>query len=201
MSRGRLASARPATHDLTLLEEWDAKYRRLCVAILAEQLSSASRRSSGRPFPWQRVVPELGDTHGRRRYSLHGLRISAVRQLFRFCLIGAVSTLVSLALFVAFRQAIGPQLSNLLALLLTVAANTAANRRITFEVTGPEGRLRHQAGGYVAFGIGLGLSSSCLAVLHAASVPTRWVEAAVLVAANLAASLVRFLLLRRWIAG
>ncbi|WP_199733645.1 glycosyltransferase [Micromonospora sp. BL4] len=119
------------------------------------------------------------------------------RQLVRFAAVGAASTLAYLLLFVATRGALGAQPANLLALLVTAVANTAANRRLTFGITGRRHAGRHHAQGLLAFALGLALTSGSLAVLHAvAAVPTRPVELAVLVAANLAATVLRFVLLR-----
>ncbi len=122
------------------------------------------------------------------------------RQLVRFAAIGVVSTLAYLVLFVAARPAVGAQAANFTALLLTALGNTAANRRLTFGVRGRDRRGRHHAGGLAVFALGLLLTSGSLAALHTwAAVPSRTVELLVLVAANLTATLLRFLLLRRWV--
>ncbi|MGC4815888.1 glycosyltransferase [Micromonospora sp. DT63] len=119
------------------------------------------------------------------------------RQLTRFAAVGVASTLAYLLLFVATRGALGAQPANLLALLVTAVANTAANRRLTFGITGTRHAGRHHAQGLLAFALGLALTSGALAVLHAlVAVPARPVELAVLVAANLAATVLRFVLLR-----
>ncbi|MEU8210558.1 dolichyl-phosphate beta-glucosyltransferase [Micromonospora sp. NPDC049044] len=119
------------------------------------------------------------------------------RQVARFAAVGVASTLAYLALFVATRGALGAQPANLLALLLTAVANTAANRRLTFGITGRRHVGRHHLQGLLAFGLGLALTSGSLAVLHAVHhAPARPVELAVLVAANLAATVLRFVLLR-----
>ncbi|MEV4659707.1 glycosyltransferase [Micromonospora sp. NPDC049301] len=118
------------------------------------------------------------------------------RQLVRFAAVGVASTLAYLLLFVATRGALGAQPANLLALLVTAVANTAANRRLTFGITGRRHAGRHHAQGLLAFALGLALTSGSLAVLHTVAVPTRPVELAVLVAANLAATVLRFVLLR-----
>ncbi|MEU7843793.1 glycosyltransferase [Micromonospora sp. NPDC049114] len=119
------------------------------------------------------------------------------RQLTRFAAVGVASTLAYLLLFVATRGALGAQPANLLALLVTAVANTAANRRLTFGITGSRHVGRHHAQGLLAFALGLALTSGALAVLHAfVAVPARPVELAVLVAANLAATVLRFVLLR-----
>ncbi|NLU79680.1 glycosyltransferase family 2 protein [Micromonospora sp. HNM0581] len=119
-----------------------------------------------------------------------------LRQLVRFGAVGVASTCAYLLLFTLTRGALGAQPANLLALLLTAIANTAANRRLTFGIAGRRHVTRHHVQGLLAFGLGLALTSGSLAVLHAATDPSRAVELSVLVAANLAATVMRFLLLR-----
>jgi putative flippase GtrA len=121
------------------------------------------------------------------------------RQLVRFVAVGVASTLAYLALFLLLRPGLGAQASNLVALLLTAVANTAANRRVTFGVRGQADRARHQVQGLAVFGLGLALTSGSLALVHATGDPSRAVEVVVLVLANLAATLLRFVLLRRWV--
>ncbi|TYB41364.1 dolichyl-phosphate beta-glucosyltransferase [Actinomadura chibensis] len=122
------------------------------------------------------------------------------RQLPAFAAVGAVSTLVQLALFVLLRLVTGPLWANALSLAAATAANTAANRRFTFGVTGTRRALRHQLEGGLAFLLGLALSTGGLALAHAAAPgPSRTVEIAAVVTANAAATLARFLLMRAWI--
>jgi putative flippase GtrA len=122
------------------------------------------------------------------------------RQLVRFGGIGVASTLAFLGLFVLLRPTAGAQVANLVALLVTAVANTAANRRLTFGVRGSVARGRHHVQGLVVFGIGLALTSGSLALVHAlVPSPGRAVEVGGLVLANAAATLVRFLLMRRWV--
>ncbi|MEU8921665.1 GtrA family protein [Kitasatospora sp. NPDC048545] len=122
------------------------------------------------------------------------------RQLPSFLVIGVLSTLFYLALFVALRLVASSQVANLVALAVSAVANTAANRRFTFGITGSDGAVRHQLQGLVAFLIGLGLSSGALALLGAA-VPhaSRAVEVTGLVAANGLATVARFVLLKLWV--
>ncbi|MBO4160705.1 glycosyltransferase [Micromonospora antibiotica] len=117
-------------------------------------------------------------------------------QLARFALVGVVSTVAYLVLFVVTRGVLGAQPANLVALLVTAVGNTAANRRLTFGITGRRSVGRHHLQGLLAFALGLALTSGALAALHAVGTPARPVELAVLVAANLAATALRFLLLR-----
>ena len=120
-------------------------------------------------------------------------------QALRFGLIGVLSTLAYLALFVLLRGSLGAQGANLLALLITAVANTAANRRFTFGVTG-SGHGKHQMQGLVVFGLGLLLTSGSLWLLGVlTSHPARLIEVAVLVVANLVATALRFVLLRHWV--
>jgi putative flippase GtrA len=122
------------------------------------------------------------------------------RQLVRFAVIGVVSTLAYLLLFVLFRGSVGAQAANFFALLVTAMANTAANRRLTFGIAGKAKAATHQAQGLVVFAIGLVVTSGSLAALHLISThPRRGVELVTLVTANLVATLIRFVLLRRWV--
>ncbi|MFB4310196.1 glycosyltransferase [Actinomadura sp. GTD37] len=122
------------------------------------------------------------------------------RQLPVFAAVGAVSTLAQLALFVLLRLVMGPLWANALSLAVTAVGNTAANRRFTFGVTGARRAVRHQLEGGAAFLLGLALSTGGLALLHAAAPgASRAVEVAALIAANAAATLARFLLMRAWI--
>ncbi|MFJ9518989.1 GtrA family protein [Kitasatospora sp. NPDC101801] len=122
------------------------------------------------------------------------------RQLPAFLIIGVLSTLFYLLLYVLARQVVDAQLGNLIALLVSAVANTAANRRFTFGITGSEGALRHQLQGGVAFVIGLALSSGALALLElAAPDASRAVEVGGLIVANGLATLVRFLLMKVWV--
>ena len=92
------------------------------------------------------------------------------------------------------------QAANALALLLTAVANTAANRRFTFAIRGTAHRLRHQLRGLAVFMLALALTASSLVVLHALDPhPSRAFELAVLVAANLVATILRFALFRSWV--
>jgi putative flippase GtrA len=92
------------------------------------------------------------------------------------------------------------QLANAISLLVTATGNTAVNRRFTFGIRGRADSARHQARGLIAFGTGLLLTSAALGALHAISPrPTRAAEVTVLLIANLAATVVRFALYRRWV--
>jgi putative flippase GtrA len=122
------------------------------------------------------------------------------RQLVRFGLIGVASTLAYLMLYLIAREAMSAQWANGLALLVTAVANTAANRRLTFGVRGAAGRLRHQGQGLVVFGLGLAVTSGSLLVLQRSDPnAARSLELAVLVSANVVATLLRFCLFRTWL--
>ncbi|HEV7192762.1 MAG TPA: bifunctional glycosyltransferase family 2/GtrA family protein [Jatrophihabitantaceae bacterium] len=143
-------------------------------------------------------VRELGQQLGRGPVEVAGVAPSFARQALRFGAIGVLSTLAYLMLFVLFRPA-GAQVANLVALLLTAVANTAANRRFTFGVRGA-GAARHQLQGLVVFAVGLAVTSGALAALSASvHRPARALELSVLIGANLVATVLRFVLLREWV--
>ncbi len=141
-------------------------------------------------IPVQAIGAQFGNRAGAPR--------SLLNQGVRFAAIGVLSTLAYLALFLLLRP-MGAQGANLVALLVTAVANTAANRRFTFGVRGRAGVGRHQFEGLVVFGIGLAMTSGALALLQLGGEPPRALEILVLVAANLGATVVRFVLLRGWV--
>lgn len=129
-----------------------------------------------------------------------GVPAGLTRQVVRFAAVGVASTAANLVLFLLLRKPLGAQAANALALLLTAIANTALNRRFTFGIMGRQRATLHQFQGLIVFGLALGLTSGALAVLHAMhNTPPAAVELAVIIAANAAATLIRFLLLRHWV--
>ena len=123
-------------------------------------------------------------------------------QIARFTVIGVASTIAYLLLFLLLRGIMSAQAANLISLGATAVANTAANRRLTFGISGRSNAARHQVKGLIAFGIGLALTSGALAVLHSGPAhPGRLAEVSVLIAANLTATVIRFLLYRHWVFG
>ncbi len=127
-------------------------------------------------------------------------QVALLHQLVRFAVVGVASTLAYAALFLLLRGPMGAQAANFSALLLTAIANTAANRRVTFGFRGSKNAARHQGQGLLVFFFGWALTSGSLALLGAVA-PTapHSVELAVLVVANLAATVLRFVLLRQWV--
>ncbi|MBL0888583.1 bifunctional glycosyltransferase family 2/GtrA family protein [Myceligenerans indicum] len=161
---------------------------RLPLAQVRAHLPGAARG------PWADVGRSRPEPESRRSLLLH--------HLVRFALVGAASTLAYMLLYLLLNPVLGAQLSNLAALVLTAIANTAANRRLTFGIRGPH-RLATQHGqGLIVFGMAWTLTSGSLALLHAlAPGAGPGTELLVLVVANLAATLLRFVLLRRWVFG
>ena len=125
---------------------------------------------------------------------------SLFRQVVRFGAVGVLSTVAYLLLFMVLHPLFGAQVANFVALLVTAIANTAANRRFTFGVSGTTKAARHHVEGLIVFAIALAITSGALAGLHAfVAQPHRMLELSVLVLANLLATAVRFVLLRGWV--
>jgi putative flippase GtrA len=138
-------------------------------------------------------VPQLRETD-------IGARGGLAWQLPRFAAIGVLSTLAYIVVYLALGSFMDAQAANALSLLLTAVGNTAANRRLTFGLSGRSGAAVHHFRGLIAFGVCLVLTSGALMCLHAASAaPGRGAEVAVLVAANLVATALRFVLYRGWV--
>jgi 4-amino-4-deoxy-L-arabinose transferase-like glycosyltransferase/putative flippase GtrA len=148
------------------------------------------------PVDWVEDTDSRVDVVRTALDDLRGMSRVARRQLPSFALIGVVSTLAYLVLFWVLRSVTGAMAASAIALLVTAVANTAANRRFTFGVSGRRRRLRQQLEGLVVFGLGLAFTTGALALVTPAS---RATELAALVAANAAATLLRFVLLRSWV--
>jgi putative flippase GtrA len=127
-------------------------------------------------------------------------RLLAGSHVTRFAAIGVLSTVAHALLFLMLRGALGPGFANALALAVTAVANTAANRRLTFGVRGREALARHHLQGLGVFALALSMTTGALWLLHAIDpAPARPLELAVLIAANLAATVMRYLALRSWV--
>ena len=148
-------------------------------------------------------VPQLrGASLPARRNGAEPVQSSMPLQIARFAVIGVGSTIAYLGLYLLLRGGVPAQAANLISLLLTAVANTAANRRLTFGISGRPNVARHQFKGLLTFGIGLALTAGALAVLDAASPHHgRGTEILVLLGANLVAAALRFALYRTWVFG
>ncbi len=127
-------------------------------------------------------------------------RLALAAPITRFLGIGVASTVAYALLFLILAGALGSVLASAVALAATAVANTAANRRLTFGIRGRERLARQHLAGFIVFVIALGLTNGALAVLHGVDPhPARLVEAAVLVLANLAATVTRYVALATWV--
>ncbi|WP_390890721.1 glycosyltransferase [Rhodococcus qingshengii] len=143
-------------------------------------------------------LAELRASFGREPL-VPGVPRGMVGQLSRFAVVGVISTLAYALLYLALHSIMGAQWANAVALLVTAVFNTAANRAFTFGIRGSEGSARHQMQGLLVFGFGLLLTSGSLFVLDVmAPDASKHVELAVLVIANLVATVSRFIALR-WV--
>jgi putative flippase GtrA len=127
-------------------------------------------------------------------------RLAADGAIARFLLVGVMSTIAYALLFLLLRGALGAGGANIAALAITAVANTAANRRYTFRVTGREGLAGHHVRGAFVFVLTVRLTTGALAVLHGLDpTPAGWVELTVLIAASLAATVTRYVAFRTWV--
>lgn len=77
------------------------------------------------------------------------------RQTVTFALIGAVSTVVSLGVFLLLRDPIGPVAANVVGFTATAAGNSWANRRWTFRSRYDRGRWRRRLATIMIFALSL----------------------------------------------
>ena len=146
-------------------------------------------------IPLDRIYAELG------RHPLEAAPVPTFfGQVVRFAAVGIVSTIAYALLYLLLQLVMPGQVANFVALLITAIANITANRRFTFGVRGRRGVVRHQFQGLIVFGIAWGITSGSLALLHALRPEASSLASlAVLTAANLLATLVRFVLFRLWV--
>lgn len=100
------------------------------------------------------------------RYHRDRLPDDLGRQLVSFGTIGAVSTAISLALFLVLRAPLGPLAANAVAWLATAVANVWANRRYTFRRDAALRRRDYRRGAALALA-GLALSTGALVAVGA----------------------------------
>lgn len=117
------------------------------------------------------------------------------RQTVTFGVIGVVSTLISLGIFLALRDEIGAVWANVIGVTATALGNNWANRRWTFRRRSDQDRTWRLASTLVVFAISLLGTSLALAAVAG----TRSVELLVLGLTWAAAALLRFVFLRRWV--
>jgi glycosyltransferase involved in cell wall biosynthesis/putative flippase GtrA len=122
-------------------------------------------------------------------------------QVFRFAVVGVLSTVLHLAGFAVLHGAcgLGSQASNLLALLVATVVNTALNRSWTFGIHTRRRAWWHQLQGLAILVLTWALSAGAIAVLAAtwAAAPTA-VQTVMLGGSMVIATLVKFLVMRRW---
>ncbi|MCA0322284.1 MAG: GtrA family protein [Actinobacteria bacterium] len=122
-----------------------------------------------------------------------------LRLVLLFLAIGAATTILHLGAFAALREQWSAQWSNTAALAVATVANTWANRRWTFGVTGAKGAATHQLQGFLVFALTWTLTSGGLHLL-AAEWPgaPRWVEVAAVAVATFTSTAVKYVLMRYW---
>ena len=121
------------------------------------------------------------------------------RQVITFASVGIASTVAYAIVYALLRLFASPAVANVLALVTTSLANTAANRRLTFGVRGRRGFWQDQLAGMGALGVAIAITSAAIAMLHVTAPHAGVVaEIALLTGANAAATITRFYLLRVW---
>ena len=120
-------------------------------------------------------------------------------RLVRFATVGIASTLAYGLIYLAMRELAAPWLANIVALVITAIANTAANRHFTFGVQGRQGAAADYAAGMTAFLVALAMTTAASEAVRTL-VPTapHIVEVAALTAANLIATMCRYIMFRGW---
>ncbi len=121
-------------------------------------------------------------------------------QIVRFLVVGAICTATFSVIFLALNRPLGNTVANTIALVVAAVLNTALNRRHTFGIDGNRHLLRHHGQGLVILAANWLLSTGALACLDAlAPMASGGTRLAVISCANLAATALRYVLLRWWV--
>lgn len=122
-------------------------------------------------------------------------------QIAKFAIVGVGSTVLSLALFAVLRHPLGNQWANIVSLFISTVLNTALNRRFTFDAGGRGGATRVQLQSLVLLAITVALTSGALEILRRTDPHANGlISTGTVAAANIIATVIRFVLLRRWFA-
>ncbi|MEO6998864.1 MAG: GtrA family protein [Terracoccus sp.] len=128
-------------------------------------------------------------------------RVALSQQLIRFSVVGAVSTVLNLALFATLvRGGMPNQVANGTSLVISTVANTAVNRLWTFGVSGREHLVAHHGQALLIFALTWTATTGALALLgrmdpHASTTTATLV----VLLANVVATAPRFVAMRRWV--
>jgi putative flippase GtrA len=133
------------------------------------------------------------------RGSVGRVRNRLSEQLVRFGSIGLVSTLAFGFLFITLAQSLGIFAADIVAFAVCTLANTAANRRLTFSLSGRTRRARHHVRGLLAGAIPLSLNLLALATGVAFGAHSVISALIILTIVNAIATFVKFALLNRWV--
>ena len=115
-------------------------------------------------------------------------------------MIGVLSTIAYALIYLGLRGIMSPGQANAISLAITAVANTAANRRWTFGLRGPDRMLRQYLMGGLVYLLTLGLTSGALVVMHGIDPdPARAVEVGTLILASIAATVTRYVALKTFV--
>jgi len=140
-------------------------------------------------------VPTVGSrpapTSDRSAFEYH-------REMARYASVGILSSIAYLAIFLLFRDQLGMFIANLVAAAATATLNTLAHTLFTFRAK-RGGHIRQAVlAGALSFAVGIGLTSAALALTYLIGRTTTLAEGIAILAGMVAASCVRFVLLREW---
>ena len=120
------------------------------------------------------------------------------RQFVGFAVVGLLSTVASLLLFLWLRDPLGSIAANLVALTVMTVINTWANRRYTFGQHGRSDRARQYVGILIVYLLGAALSTLALWLVIIAD-GSDLAEVIVLLVVWSLMAVIRFTLLRSWV--
>jgi glycosyltransferase involved in cell wall biosynthesis len=119
-------------------------------------------------------------------------------QMARYASVGLLSSAAYLILFLLLKDALGMFAANLVAAAVTATANTLAHISFTFGA-GSRSEIRQAVGvGACSFAVGIGFTTAALTIIYLIGRTSMTAEGIAILVGMVAASCVRFVLLREW---
>jgi glycosyltransferase involved in cell wall biosynthesis len=160
------------------------------VSTAREDLKGVWRLARQRPGPSLATVRETAN-ESKTAFKYDG-------EMARYASVGLLCTVAYVIIFLFLRDTTGIFFANIIAAVITAAVNTLAHVLFTFRIRGAAQTRRACTVGAFTLAVGIGFTSMTLAVTFLVEPSSAAAEVTAIVAGMIAASCVRFVLLREW---
>jgi glycosyltransferase involved in cell wall biosynthesis len=179
-------------HEVSVdwIDDPDSRVR--IVSTAREDLKGVWRLARQRPDFSVASHPETIDLNApKSAFNYHG-------EMARYASVGLICTVAYVIAFLLLRDSIGIFFANIAAAAITATFNTIAHVAYTFRIRGAGQTRQAIAVGAFTLAVGIGVTTATLAVAYLIEPVSAAAQVVAIVAGMLAASCVRFVMLREW---